>query len=518
MGERSEHSGPVVTVLIPTFNRREYLPAALESAVDQTYRRCQIIVVNDGGRSVRDIVRAFNDSRILLLESNEQLGKAHALNRGIEYSEGKYVAYLDDDDVHYPHHVETLVDLLEGSTDCEAAYSDLYRTHHRTLYDGAREVLGKVLACSRDFDRWFLFRFNHIPHTSMMHRTDLLDKTGPYNESLRTLIGWDMARRMAFYSDFAHTEEITGERFSPVDECDLVGRKVRTDHADHMSDLRTIRATRPPKPWPKVKDLSIIFAPEKMEHKSGQVLPRLLNNTLAPYELILPLPLEQLAGLDTDMPNILPLPVGPPAGGRDRVDKAMKVCEGDYVALISDSVQIATGWVEAPMHALMNSARPLEAIRVGHEDGNIPSAVFRRHELAYARARFPDKTVAESAKAAGIAFRDCEPDEAPFAFDEVESRAASLENDGDFLKADGIYERTAREQGSGLWMKQRAAHALYIATGHDHRAMELCRQLNRARPTVDSLMLEAKLHRRVDRIDEAVTLLEKARKTLQRRG
>ena len=518
MIERSEYSGPVVTVLIPTFNGRAYLPAALGSAVEQTYRRLQIIVVNDGGESVRDIVRSFNDSRIILLERKDNRGKAYSLNEGLEYSEGKYVAYLDDDDVHYPHHVQTLVDLLEGPTDCAVGYSDLYRTYCRILPDGAREVLGKVVAASCDFDRRSLFGVNHVPLVSMMHRTDLLDRTGPYNESVRVLIGRDMGRRMAFYSDFAHTNEITGEVFGAIDRGGRPSQKMGLARAEYTRDLMTIRTTRPPKPWPKVEDLSIVFAPEKMDQKAKKVLRDIGVWTITPYRMILPLPLDQLAEADTEMPNVLPLPAGPGATRERRIDQALKVCEGQYVALVPESVKVEAGWVEAPMHALMNSARPLEAIRLGGGNGSVPPAVFRKHELAHARAEFPEMTVAESAKAAKLTVRGPEPHELPFPFDKMQSAAECLEGDGECLKAAALYEQIARQGGDALRMKQRAAQAFCAATGHDDRAMELCRELNGARPTVDSLFLEAKLHRSADRIDEAVTLLEKARITLQRRG
>ncbi len=60
LGTRKK-AGPIVTVLVPTFNRRRYLAGALASVVRQSYRNLQIIVINDGGEDVSDIVNSFGD-------------------------------------------------------------------------------------------------------------------------------------------------------------------------------------------------------------------------------------------------------------------------------------------------------------------------------------------------------------------------------------------------------------------------------------------------------------------------
>jgi glycosyltransferase involved in cell wall biosynthesis len=73
-------AGPVVSVLIPTFNRPRYLSEALDSALNQSYRNLQVIVINDGGEDVGDIVDSFNDQRIVFINRKENRGKAFSLN------------------------------------------------------------------------------------------------------------------------------------------------------------------------------------------------------------------------------------------------------------------------------------------------------------------------------------------------------------------------------------------------------------------------------------------------------
>ncbi|GAG26148.1 unnamed protein product, partial [marine sediment metagenome] len=111
--------GPVVSVLIPTFNRPRYLSEALASALHQSYSNLQVIVVNDGGQDVSSIVNSFSDPRIIFINRKENRGKAFSLNEALARAEGEYIAYLDDDDLYYPNHIETLVDVLENKTDCQ---------------------------------------------------------------------------------------------------------------------------------------------------------------------------------------------------------------------------------------------------------------------------------------------------------------------------------------------------------------------------------------------------------------
>ena len=182
----------------------------------------EIFVIRDGGEDVSEVVNSFDDARICFINREENRGIAYSLNQALSEAKGKYVCYLGDDDVYYRHHVGVLVNVLENETECEVAYSDLYRTWCRIEPDGSRQVLSKVLDISRDFDRFVMLYFNHTLHVSLMHHRALLDKTGPYNEDLNVLIDWDLTRKLVFFTDFRHVNEVTGEFYCPVGESDRV--------------------------------------------------------------------------------------------------------------------------------------------------------------------------------------------------------------------------------------------------------------------------------------------------------
>lgn len=290
MENYEKKNGPLVSVLVPTYNRRRYLLVALSSAVHQNYSNLEIFVIRDGGEDVSDVVESFNDPRIIFINRNEHRGLAFGLNEALGRAKGKYVCYLGDDDLYYPHHVSTLVNALENQTDCGVAYSDLYKTYYRIEPEGNRQVLSKVVEISRDFNRFLMLHFNHTLHVSLMHRKDLFEKIGPYNEDLNILIDWDLTRRLVFFSDFYHVLEVTGEYYSSVGESDRISIRRRENKQEYFRNVLAIQTARPTKPWPKIKDMSIIFTTDKLNQKTGKTIGSIWWHTFYPYKVYLPLP------------------------------------------------------------------------------------------------------------------------------------------------------------------------------------------------------------------------------------
>ncbi len=501
--------GPLVSVLLPTYNRRRYLPAALASALTQTHRELEIFVIRDGGQEVADVVGSFRDPRVVLIDRKDNRGKPYSLNEALRRAQGQYVAYLDDDDAWYPHHVETLVRTLETQTDCQAAYSDLYRVYCEIQPDGERLVRSKYVEISRDFDRFLMLYFNHVLHVSLMHRRDLLDKTGPYTENLNILIDWDITRRMAFFSDFHHVLTITGEFYCPLNQSDRISDVRRRDSEDYLRNILTIRTNLPPKPWPKVDELSIIVAMDRLDQNVGQMLMRLWRHTFYPYRLYIPLPPADLSRLNIAMPNVVLVPVEPQSSVEERVDVAMLQAEGKYVAVVPSGTQPHDLWVEDPVHALIQNGTNREAFLIVGKDGTRGGIVVRRSDLLRARRAFTHLSVEASLTASGIRVRPPREEELPFQFDEALRYGKLAETDGDWDAAARMFERTGQRYRNELWMKTMAARAHFEA-GNRERAGRLSREVNRVRPTIDTLLLEAKVCRWERDFPGAIRLLNRA--------
>ncbi len=508
-----ENSGPLVSVMIPTFNRRRYLPIALGSALAQGYRNIEVFVVNDGGEDVSDVIASFGDHRIRFINRKENRGKAFSLNQALSEAKGKYVAYLDDDDIWYPHHVGTLVAALENGPET-VAYSDLYKTYCRQKDDGTRVVVAKKVEVSRDFDRFLMLHMNHILHVSLMHRRDLLEKTGLYNETLNVMIDWDMTRRLAFFGDFRHLRDITGEFYAPIGECDRISVQRRRDKADYLRNILTIRTTHPARPWDKLKELCIILAPSDTDGSTAQMLRNIWMWTFYPYTVYLPWTAREFASLSTDMPNIRRITVGEGSTFMERVDAAAAACDGEYVVVAPSGLEIDIMWVEKSLWPLMNTYDPRLAFELERSCDSAWSAVMKLEHLRMARSGRAAMDLRESLKAAGISIRKPGADEMPFGFDDAYNEGKKAEASGDWLDAAQLYQYAAGSYGNRLWMDGRTAEAMRKA-GRFGAAIEFASRVNGQRPTVASLRTEALARKASGDTASAIGLLEKARDILE---
>src|SRR5262245_13613113 len=95
---------PLVSVIIPCYNREKLVGETIESVLNQTYQNFEVIVVNDGSTDGTEeaIKRYTSDVRIHYLKHEVNKGIPTARNTGIKHAQGEYVAFLDSDDLFLP--------------------------------------------------------------------------------------------------------------------------------------------------------------------------------------------------------------------------------------------------------------------------------------------------------------------------------------------------------------------------------------------------------------------------------
>lgn len=111
-----DNPAPLVTVIVPVYNAEQYLEECLSSIAAQTYRNLEIIIVNDGSTDSSDsICRRFaaSDSRFRLIDFLNK-GVSAARNAGIDAALGRYISFIDADDVMHPSLIERLVKTVRG--------------------------------------------------------------------------------------------------------------------------------------------------------------------------------------------------------------------------------------------------------------------------------------------------------------------------------------------------------------------------------------------------------------------
>ena len=206
-----EGHGPVpVSVVIRTRNRPALLREALESLRSQTARPRQVVVVNDGGASPREVTDAFREAFDLVLEDPKQKrGRSAAANRGVALAGQEHVAFLDDDDRAFPDHLERLSAALEQGPE-PVVYSDAVTVVYGQGEAGW-EPRVRTLQYSLDYDPDYLLYANYIPiHTLLLPR-ELYRKVGGFDEGLDYSEDWDLLIRLSAETPFRHLRAVTCE-------------------------------------------------------------------------------------------------------------------------------------------------------------------------------------------------------------------------------------------------------------------------------------------------------------------
>jgi len=209
----SEKVGPLVSIVVRTKDRPKLLQDALVSLQNQTYKNLEVIVVNDGGIDIRDVLLLFeNYLKIEYLFLQKCQGRSNAANAGLRQAKGRLIGFLDDDDILYPDHLFSLVQFMTGDTPLDFAYSDCAIARYTEENGSGHLIRGELEPFKGyDFDREKLYQMNYIPIMTALFSKDLLEKAGMLDESLDVFEDWDLWIRMSMHCDFKRLPEITCE-------------------------------------------------------------------------------------------------------------------------------------------------------------------------------------------------------------------------------------------------------------------------------------------------------------------
>jgi glycosyltransferase involved in cell wall biosynthesis len=186
---------PVVTILVPTYNRAHFLAECLDSVLGQTIPPAQVIVINDGSTdSTREVLTPYMD-RIEYIEK-ENGGKSAALNVGLGLVKGDYAWIVDDDNVAFPDAIERLVAPLEHDPEAGFSYSS-YVIATTRQQDNRIEPQRNVEIPDYPREEVFirLLEGNFVP--CPLVRTSCYREVGPYREDLVRSQDYEMALRLA---------------------------------------------------------------------------------------------------------------------------------------------------------------------------------------------------------------------------------------------------------------------------------------------------------------------------------
>lgn len=190
-------SNELVSVIIPSYNRASYIDAAIKSALDQTYRPVEVIVVDDGSTdgSYEKLQQWAEQGELVLLAhpKRKNRGQSASINLGIQQATGSYIAILDSDDMFAREKLADQVAFLDANPETGMVYGQGHAVDAKGNFlfkvpgDGHEEL--------SDPNRLLLDCYMALPGGSLV-RSSIFDKVGFFEESFRAGQDHDMAIRI----------------------------------------------------------------------------------------------------------------------------------------------------------------------------------------------------------------------------------------------------------------------------------------------------------------------------------
>lgn len=176
---------PLLSVLMPVYNGREFLKPAIDSILAQTFRDFELIIVNDGSTDdTQRIIESYKDSRIVAIQQQNQ-GVARSLNNGLDIARGKYVRRHDADDVSTPDSFKIQIDFLEKNPGyvmvcnqqafmtASGRVAMKYRVPNEMFFNGRKIV-------DLDFSHFSMESSSPVVHGTACYRREEVLKAGKY--------------------------------------------------------------------------------------------------------------------------------------------------------------------------------------------------------------------------------------------------------------------------------------------------------------------------------------------------
>lgn len=196
-----------VSVITRTLDRPRRLAEALASLAASTHRAVELVLVNDGGE--RPDVPAGFPFPVTRVELDPVRGRGGAAQAGLEAAGGRFVAFLDDDDLYRPEHLAVLLQATSGGAGL--VYSDAMVVSHQAERSGGWERVEERIVHSRDFDADLLLLDNYIPLITVLVARDVALQVGGFDPEIGILEDWDFLLRVSAATRPLHVPRVTCE-------------------------------------------------------------------------------------------------------------------------------------------------------------------------------------------------------------------------------------------------------------------------------------------------------------------
>jgi glycosyltransferase involved in cell wall biosynthesis len=192
---------PLVSVLIPLYNKVDYFEETLQSVLNQTYSNIEIIIVDDGSNDGSlDIAKKYLSEKIIIFEQKNK-GACAARNKAFELSKGDYIQYLDADDILDQCKIEEQIKILVDNPNCLA----IAQCYDMVLIADGQKKMTSRKRLTKNYKDCKIFILDEILEAALVHSWLIpryfIEKAGSWNENISIFDDRDFYLRMVPFAD-----------------------------------------------------------------------------------------------------------------------------------------------------------------------------------------------------------------------------------------------------------------------------------------------------------------------------
>ena len=181
---------PLISVIMPTYNRKSIIQKAITSVLNQSYTNFELIIIDDGSDDgTYTLLKSLEDERIRILRHEVNKGSSYSRNIGLKNAKGDIIMYLDSDNEWDSKYIETMVGAFIELPNADAAYSGqyLYKNFDSKPYAVRFGTYNKPL----------LHNHNYIDLNCFCHKSTVLNEIKGFDENLFSLVDWDFILKIS---------------------------------------------------------------------------------------------------------------------------------------------------------------------------------------------------------------------------------------------------------------------------------------------------------------------------------
>lgn len=220
----------MISVIIPSYNRRNTILQSVNSVLDQTYSDIEVIVVDDCSTDgTEDVINSIKNNKLKYIKCSQNRGAATAINIGLENAQGKYIAINDSDDIWKKNKLELQMKEFNKDSDYGMIYCAFSKIKKgkllRIMPSGKQDrndLSGKM------FD--FLIRGNVIGTQTMLIKREVFDVVGNFKTDLRRIYDYEFALRVANKFSIGYVDEVLVDTYELEDSINAITENNAADN------------------------------------------------------------------------------------------------------------------------------------------------------------------------------------------------------------------------------------------------------------------------------------------------